>query len=359
MSALFTVIKNNLKLIIRNKALVIGVMLGMILVIAALSNAFHNLLDSAEANADFSVSYQASAGSEMFEEAFTQALSGQDIGYVRINGSLSEDRIEKMISSGETDVFVTVAEDGFKIYGSTKSEIGVRTVQYIIHMIEANTGLMKEGKAPRELPEISEIRSPETADAAQYYSKVQLVYFITLASIFIAIIIREERRNKIGLRYKLGSLGKAGIYFSKLIPVTVIALLAQVLTAGGIVTLLFDVKWGNLPLTALILVLTTIAFASFGIIFFQLFKNTALSIGLLFMIIWFCGYSGGTFETYMYSSFPDIIKRMSPLYYVNRSLIELSLNGESRFALPCILILTGIAAVSIPAGIALTARKES
>ena len=79
---------------------------------------------------------------------------------------------------------------------------------------------------------------------------------------------------------------------------------------------------------------------------------------LLFMTLWFAGFVGGTFETYMYSVVPETIKRLSPLYYVNRTLVETSVNGSSSMLGSCIGVLLGMTAVCIPLGILITSCKK-
>ena len=58
MSRIWIITKNNLKLIFRNKSMPILVVLGTILVVAAVANAFHTLLDNAERTDGFTVGYE-------------------------------------------------------------------------------------------------------------------------------------------------------------------------------------------------------------------------------------------------------------------------------------------------------------
>ena len=47
MGKLGIIIKNNLKLMVRNKVMIFAAVISTVLVVAALSNAFHTLLDQA------------------------------------------------------------------------------------------------------------------------------------------------------------------------------------------------------------------------------------------------------------------------------------------------------------------------
>ena len=121
---------------------------------------------------------------------------------------------------------------------------------------------------------------------------------------------------------------------------------------------LFDIKLDHPVLSVAIMMFTTLAFIAFGMLFFIIFRNTAASIGLLFVVIWFWGYVGGCFETYMLSSVSQTVKQMSPLYFVNRTLVELSVNGSSDYLMPCITVLTLMTVISIGLGMFITAKKK-
>ena len=64
MNKLYIMIKNYLKLIFRNKVMIIVVPIATILVVAALANAFHTLLDSAEDISEIRMGYEMPADSK-------------------------------------------------------------------------------------------------------------------------------------------------------------------------------------------------------------------------------------------------------------------------------------------------------
>ena len=59
--------------------------------------------------------------------------------------------------------------------------------------------------------------------------------------------------------------------------------------------------------------------------------NLVITIIILFTLVWIMGFLGGSFETYMFSSTPETLKHLSPLYHGNRALVELSCMGESDY----------------------------
>ena len=68
-----------------------------------------------------------------------------------------------------------------------------------------------------------------------------------------------------------------------------------------------------------------------GMMFYYISDNLVITIIMLFTIVWFLGFFGGSFETYMFSSIPDWIKHLSPIYHGNRALVELSCMGKSDY----------------------------
>jgi ABC-2 type transport system permease protein len=109
---------------------------------------------------------------------------------------------------------------------------------------------------------------------------------------------------------------------------------------------MFDIHWGNYVMSAIILILLAFASVAFGLLCLYIVRNLAASVVILYVIVWFEGFIGGSFETYMFSSNPESVKRMSPLYYANRTLVEYSTQGSSEYTRPCIIFLGAIAIVS-------------
>ena len=349
------IIKNNFKLIWRNKALIIIIMVGVLLVILALSNAFHDLLGQAERAANFTVGYQMSSDSiyKAYEDTFVSSLDDEGVSCRKY----ADEQPEKVIENGDVEVFVDFSGDGYHIYGGSDSELQTRTIQYVLFAADETILAAMSGQ-PKAVFEPTALPHTETADAQNYYSIVELAYFISLSALFLSMVVSEERKNRISLRYRIGNVGRAGLYFGKLIPCALTAIATLVVIDGTLATLLFDVEWGSIPTAFGLLCLASFAFTAFGMIFILLFDNMAASIGALFAVIWFAGFAGGTFESYMYSAFPESVKRLSPIYYVNRTLCEYSVSGHSDYLAPCILYLAVITVVSVALGILLTGRKE-
>ena len=357
MNKLGIVIKNNLKLMLRNKIMIFAVIVSPVLVVAALSNAFHNLLDQAEKANEFEVGYQMTENSlfSQYEEILHTQLEEEGISFRRYNGETPE----KIVEDSQVEVFIDFGDEDYHIYGADKNELQVRTIQCVMFLMTENIKAYLNGPSSAQQDmEVKELTTTKTAGAQDYYSIIEVVYFLSLCVIFLSMIIQAEKGNHILARFRVGNAGNAVLYFGKMIPCVLMAWVIQILITGGLVTVMFDVTWGKPLISFLVLCLEAVAFTAFGMIFMLLFRNMAVSIGAMFMILWFMGFFGGTFETYMYSSVPDAVKELSPLYYLNRTLVELSTMGESNYMAPCVVYMLAIIFICIPAGIYLTGRRK-
>ena len=74
-----------------------------------------------------------------------------------------------------------------------------------------------------------------------------------------------------------------------------------------------------------------VAGTALGMMLYNISDSLVITIILQFTIVWFMGFFGGSFETYMFSSISDTLKHLSPIYHGNRALVELSCMGESNY----------------------------
>jgi ABC-2 type transport system permease protein len=73
-----------------------------------------------------------------------------------------------------------------------------------------------------------------------------------------------------------------------------------------------------------------------------MFRNVAVGIVLGFILLWVVGFFGGSFQSYMYNMLPQSLVDLSPIYYINRTLVEFSVKGSSSYTGTCIIYLAGI-----------------
>lgn len=354
MSRLFILTKNYLKLITRSKMMLIIIVLGTIMVIAALSSSFKTLLSSAGKDETFDIGYYMSEDSRFvpLEKSITDSLASQGIRAEEYDTEDPDDLIKK----GDVEVFIIFEKDSYRIIGDKQKQIDLRIVQFTLY----NVDRMQGGVASDESVNIKNgtLESYKMPEADEYYSIVQMVYFLSLGSVVLTQIYMTERKHNISMRFKTSSASGVQIYLGKYLSSVIVSCSLQVFLMTGLVTLLFDVHLGKPVESIGILMLASLAFCALGMLFFTIFGNVAVSIALMFVILWLCGLLGGTFETYMYSSYPEKLKELSPIYYVNRSLVELITMGESDYLLPTVAVMVLVMAISIPAGILITSRKR-
>ncbi len=356
MSRVWFITKNYLKLIFRKPGLLAVMVLGALLVVATLSSAFRTLLDSSEEAGKFKIGYVMNDESKyaMLEKAVISGFEEQGILSVRYDNA----NPNEIISSGEADVFVEFLEDGYHIYAGEKKEIQARTVSYVLYRADAEMNAAMSGNIEKVQVKTDSLPYIKTSEAENYYGIIEIVYFMACSSVMLCFIFWTERKFKIGIRYSVGGANAAERYFGKLFACVISAFLCMGVLETILVCALYDVTIGKPLLSMAVIFATTVSFSAFGMIFFLLFDNMAPAIGFMFVVTWFMGLFGGSFETYMYSSISEKIKLLSPLYYVNRSLVELSVNGESDFIVPCFLVLAGVTLVSVMLGIFITSKKK-
>nr|WP_294530900.1 ABC transporter permease [uncultured Blautia sp.] len=203
-----------------------------------------------------------------------------------------------------------------------------------------------------QLP-IQELDFMPAITSSDYYGIVEIAYFNWCSLLFAAGFLSAEKKSKIGLRLRTSGLSSMQTYLGKLIPTVTFA---GISTAVNMLFthLIFHVHWGNLPFTILVMFLSTLAAVSLGLMLYSFSGNIVITIILLFICVWVFGFFGGSFESYMYSSSSDFLKQASPIYHVNRALVELSCMEKSDYVLSSSLYSSGIflfcSAVSVLAG---------
>ncbi|WP_310603951.1 ABC transporter permease [Anaerosporobacter sp.] len=355
------IVKNNLKLMLRNKWVIAVMILGPILIISIISSAFGELMKSYEGVDEFKVGYRVEEDVQQgYMEQMKQA--GKEAGI--IFEKYPEGEIKALIENNELAGFVEMGAKSYTVYESEDYVVEGITLEYFMNQV------MKEGenqalqqivpaiqKEEIDLPVIQLTYMP-AIDSNNYYGIVYIVYFIWCGIVGATNILASEKKNGIGRKYQVSGLSDISLYLGKWIPLVLAVLVETAITMIATI-LIFDIQWGNPLLSALIIVLSIMASTSFGFMIYNLCDNLAVTIILLFTSVWFMGFLGGSFETYMFSSTSDMLKNVSPIYHINRALVEYSCMGESTYTNSCILYMLGITVVcSVIALIADGIRKR-
>ena len=196
MSKLYVMIKNYLKLIFRNKVMIIVVPIATILVVAALANAFHTLLDYAEDISGIKMGYELPADSKyaFVEQMMVKSLAEQDITAV----AYETGDPEQLLNAGDVDVFVAFEKDGYHIYGDDKKMMQCRMIQYVFFQVDKNMAAAING----EVPDIktASLETVKTSEAENYYGIIEIVYFLSMSAVselYISNRASKSYRNQI------------------------------------------------------------------------------------------------------------------------------------------------------------------
>lgn len=331
-------IKNNLKLMLRSKWTLAIMVLGPILVIAILSSAFEELMKSYESVDEFKAGYRIET--EMMTDIIDQIKeAGKEAGI--LFEEYPEGDIKALMENNNLAGFVSIDEANYTVFESADYQVEGITLEYFMHRVmkESSNQILQQmipslQKEEALLP-VQEIDYMPAVNSKDYYGIVYIVYFIWCGIVCAANVLTSEKKNRIDRRFQICSLSNTELYFGKWIPVVLTIVIEIGITIIASI-LLLDIHWGNPIMSLLIIILASMASASFGFMLHNFCNNLAVTIIALFTSVWFMGFVGGCFETYLFSSWSDQIKNLSPIYHINRTLVEYSCMGKSTYTNSCI-----------------------
>ena len=333
-------IKNNFKIMFRNPVNILLYVLCPILISAILISAFSTLMESYEAPGAFEVGYSVEADSPYagIMEAMDSIGKENGIAFNRYNTGTPEDLIESHRLGG----FIVFTKEGYTIYESRKRQVEGAKLEYMISAVYNGmiSGDVSDIQIPTESPEVA-----PAINSTDYYGMVYMVYFGWCAIVCAAGLFSQEKKHQILDRFRVSNLSPVQIYFGRAIPIiTVVSIgigIASVISA-----FVLGVHWGNIILSGMVILLSVIAATAFEMMIYEITQSMIATIILSFGIVWWLGYLGGAFETYMFSSWPESVKLISPLYHANRALVELSGTGHSDYILSSVIFLGAITVIS-------------
>ncbi|MCI5655057.1 MAG: ABC transporter permease [Ruminococcus sp.] len=321
-------IKNNFKLMFRNTWSVAVMLLGPILVIAVLSSAFSELMKSYEGVDEFTVGYRIQEADNSIIEA--TKIAGEEAGILFFE--YPEGEIKDVMEKNELSGFVEFAEDKYTVYTSADYEVEGITLEYFMNKVMnegLNASLQIKEQAKIVLP-VEQLKYMPAIDSVDYYGIIYIVYFCWCGMICATGVLSNEKKYGIIRRFQVSNISESQNFFGKFIPI-VLTVTGGMAIATIITVLLYDIHWGNPFLSTVIVFLMIVAGTALGMMLYNISDSLVITIILQFTIIWFMGFFGGSFETYMFSSTSDLLKQLSPIYHGNRALVELSCMGESSY----------------------------
>ena len=333
-------IKNNFKIMFRSPVNLLLFMLCPVLISAILISAFSSLLASYKAPEAFDVGYRVEAESNYGEVARALEQVGRESGVTFVlyeSGDPGE-----LVKEHGLGAFVDFTGEGYKIYETEDAKAEGAKLEYMISAV-FNSGIsgdISDIDLPVETKEVA-----PAVDSTNYYGIVFLVYFGWCAIVCAAGLFSQEKKNRILERLQVSNLSPVQIYLGRVIPlITVVAI--GIGTSAIIEGVLLGVHWGNVAITALLILLTVVAASAFEMMIYEITRSMIATIIFTFTLVWILGYIGGAFETYLFSSWPEKVKLISPLYHTNRALVELSTSGTSDYVVSSIVYLAAITLVS-------------
>lgn len=337
-----TIIKNNLKLTLRCKGLIL-IVFCMVLVTGMLSVAFDEFMSDSYEIEGGRIGYSFSEGCKykMLEPYFAEICKENKLDTVLLTDGSAKTAIE----SGRADYFAEFTDDGCTVYSDKDHENEAKTLNIIIG------SLLSGGDSSQSLSCIKSqtVKIDKIADSTLYYTIAYLVWGIWLSMVVLAVVVSSERKNNIGVRMRTTPVSSLAVYFGKFIPAFVsIALLTAIDVI--ISTPLFDIKWQEIGTCIVIGLLGCMAAAAVGTVLFTLIKNMIATIVAGYSLVMFWGFVGGSFCPYYYAYFVYDLEKASPVYHMTRALVELNVSGSSNYTSSAIIYLLGITAVCIPLG---------
>lgn len=362
-------IKNNLKLMLRSKWILFMMIILPVVTIALLSNAFKEMMNTNFTIDNLIAGYRISDSNDYKNilPELTKLCEKQGITLQEY----PQGNITKLLQGGSVDVFVDITDQkSYTVYKSNDKELEAGIVESIFsgffYQVNEVATVMAYGQQNGTTTALTENKAgtvkTETLDAdplpssTDYYGIIYIVYFSWCGMVSLVAVISSERKSAIPRRMLVAHMNKLSYYLGKFIPCA-LAIFIELCGAWILSAILFHIHWGNLLLSTIILILISLASSAFGMVLFQLFNNVAISIVIGFIFTWVAGFFGGSFEAYRYLSLPTYLIKASPLYYINRTLVEYSTMGSSSYEGKCFLYLTVMTVVCGVIGILLMNRK--
>lgn len=351
------VIKNNIKLMGRSPINIFLYIVMPLILIAVLSSSFDDLMKKYEENETLKAGYRIedSGTSKELIDALKDIAKDNDIELTEYETG----EIGDIVKTEELSGFVVFSGDSYTVYETEEEKEAGKAIEFMIGTFYESAAAAAMG-ADTEAVTVSAEGAfyIEPVDSTDYYGIVEVVYFGWCAIVCGASLFMNEKKYKIKNKYIVADISEPKLYLANFIPMMAVVIAGAVI-AAVLSVVLFKVNWGNIPLSLLIVALSAAAATAFGLMLHSFTDNMVVTIIATFTIVWFMGFFGGSFETYMFSAQPMSLKLLSPIYHTNRALVELSSMGESRFVSSSLLFSLAIMAVcSVLAILAGTARRK-
>jgi ABC-2 type transport system permease protein len=366
-------IKSDVKRYFRDKGNLVLSIAFPIIFIFILSNAFGSYMNNKFELSPFSVGYTITQKSPIYGsmDEIKKALKNEKITLV----SLDKTDALKQISSDKLAGFVEFTDTGYKFYKNGDLSIDSGIFDSVLQSISYSTGTYTEmykvlaqyKAAPpaqnqiesANLFTVNKLPTIPQPSALTYYGIVMIIQMLCISAIAAPAMIDTDRKSKTNQRVALTKINPFAVFTSRVIS-SVISGALQI--SIGIVAsiLLLKVDYGSkFPLVIGIMLLFSVAMSSVGVMLGYLIKSIAVTRTLVFAFTWVLNFFGGSYMQYIYvnGTLLNIMKK-TPLYYVNRSLVELATQGSSSVLPTALIIIFSTIVGSILIGAFVYSKRE-
>ena len=333
-------IKNNFKLMVRSITNSIMIVIAPLILILLLSSAFNETMSRYDNDSDIVAGYMIE-GNDVSNEMIEAFVDG-----AKDNGVILREyhtgKPETILKDEDMGGFVIFKDDSYTIYQNNAYKEEGRALEYAVNAFYENAAAKAAGLNTDTVS--LTVEHPDymkAIDSTDYYGIIEIVYFGWCAIVCGAGIFMSEKKYRIGKKLRVSALSETKLYLAKFVPIVSAVLLGNVITVF-LSNVMFGVHWGNPVLSALIILFSVAAATALGLMFYNIFDNVVVTIITVFVIVWLAGFFGGSFETYMFSSHSIQIKQLSPIYHINRSLVELSCMGHSDYVISAVVYCAAI-----------------
>ena len=319
-------IKNYLKLIFRSPATyVIGILWPIFLIITT------------------AISLEPSLPSqiEVGKVKLGYAIEEKEENYRKLIRALKEENIQLVATSkeqgisdtakGAIDGYLERQDEGYKFYLPellTDRSVYLKSkVSLLSHGMEIKEIVEKENQYIQH----KKVIANPSKTSKDYYGMVEFMGCIWVSAYLAGMVSAAERKSHIFSR--MGNMGikPYQIWAARFIP-TLIGYYAVSLVVAVWLTIGLKIDWGAYASRVILYILFVMfCFTLLNTFLSFLFKQDRLFV-IMACVVWIAvGFLGGNFQNTWQNFACEKLQKLSIFYYTNRSLMELSMYGESNY----------------------------
>jgi len=323
-----------LKRTIRNKTFIFIMILFPIALIWVLGNAFSGMMgDDIKETMHSNIIYTLSDSSTTANE-FKTYMINKESEYFTFILENNYDSAMDSIKKNEFDAYVIVSKDKIVLYknsiynfNGTMAELILRAyvdrynMIYEIYSIDP-TLLQKEQNNSEKYTKIVSLKENRNPGSMDYYGVTITSMFIFYGLIFISTYMIGDKRQKTKDRIMVSPI-KGTTYQWAIISGNVFVLFLQMLLLISLGILVFNTYWGdNILIPLLILFVELVMVSAIGAVLGMLIKSESLVSGISQFLIPVFVFLGDGYVQLPSGGVIGIIKRISPIYWVNHGIFN-------------------------------------